>query len=104
MIARIWHGWTLADNADKYESLLREEVFPDIKKKDIPGLKRIELLRSDEDERETSFVTIMWFEDIESIRKFAGEDYKTAYIPEKASRLLHRHNRTATHYEVKIKH
>ena len=27
MIARIWHGWTTLGNADKYESLLKEEIF-----------------------------------------------------------------------------
>ena len=27
MIARIWHGWTTPDNADKYEGLLREGIF-----------------------------------------------------------------------------
>ena len=34
MIARVWKGWTLPENADAYERLLREEV--------IPGLQRIE--------------------------------------------------------------
>ena len=27
MIGRIWHGWTTSKNADKYESLLKEEIF-----------------------------------------------------------------------------
>lgn len=103
MIARLWHGWTLPENADRYEKLLREEVFPGIKKKKIKGFQRIELLRSDEEERETSFVTIMWFDDLDSVKEFAGEDYKTAYVPDEASKLLHRYDRTSTHYEVMIR-
>jgi hypothetical protein len=27
MVLRIWHGWTSPDNADAYESLLKEEIF-----------------------------------------------------------------------------
>lgn len=27
MISRIWHGYTSLDNADKYEALLKEEIF-----------------------------------------------------------------------------
>ena len=27
MISRIWHGWTTPGNADKYEMLLKEEIF-----------------------------------------------------------------------------
>jgi hypothetical protein len=30
VIARIWHGWTTRENAEKYEKLLREEVLLEI--------------------------------------------------------------------------
>jgi len=30
MIARIWHGWTVPENADAYEALLKTEIFPGI--------------------------------------------------------------------------
>jgi hypothetical protein len=30
MIARIWRGWTEAENADAYEKLLRNVVYPDL--------------------------------------------------------------------------
>ena len=32
MIARIWNGWTTPENADAYERLLREDIFPGIAK------------------------------------------------------------------------
>ena len=41
MIGRIWHGWTTPYNADKYESLLKEEIFSGIAEKNVPGYKGI---------------------------------------------------------------
>jgi len=39
MIGRIWHGWTKPENADKYERLLKEEVFPVIAAKKVVGYR-----------------------------------------------------------------
>lgn len=30
---RIWHGWTTPENADAYQQLLHDEVFPGIEAK-----------------------------------------------------------------------
>ena len=37
MIFRIWHGWTAPENADVYENLLKEEIFPAIAAKNVSG-------------------------------------------------------------------
>jgi len=74
MIARIWHGWTTPGNANKYDSLLREEIFVGIQNRRIPGFKSIQLLRR-EIGKEVEFVTIMLFDSLDAIREFAGEDY-----------------------------
>ena len=29
-VARIWHGWTTVGNADAYQSVVENQVFPDI--------------------------------------------------------------------------
>src|SRR3712207_2162896 len=59
MIGRIWHGWTKPENADKYERLLKEEVFPGIADKKVPGYRGIQLFRRPiDDNDETEFVTI----------------------------------------------
>jgi hypothetical protein len=39
MIGRIWHGWTKPDNANRYERLLKEEIFPGIADKKVPGTR-----------------------------------------------------------------
>jgi hypothetical protein len=45
MISRIWHGYTKLENADAYETLLKQEIFVGIKNRDIKGFRDIHLLR-----------------------------------------------------------
>lgn len=100
MIGRIWHEWTTPENANSYEQLLREEIFPGIAAKEVDGYREIQLFRrSLEDEVE--FVTIMWFDSWNAVKEFAGEDYEEAYIPAKARNLLKRFDEHSQHYEVR---
>jgi heme-degrading monooxygenase HmoA len=101
MISRIWHGWTTPGNADAYETLLKSEIFVGIQNRQIAGYKGIHLLRRDLTD-EVEFVTVMWFDSIEAVRAFAGEDYEVAVVPEKARALLARFDARSQHYEVKI--
>jgi heme-degrading monooxygenase HmoA len=100
MISRIWHGWTSAHNANAYETLLKSEIFLGIRNRHIAGFKGIQLLRRSVPE-ETEFVTIMWFDSIEGVRAFAGEDYEAAVVSEKARALLSRFDARSQHYEVR---
>ncbi|MHA1187051.1 MAG: antibiotic biosynthesis monooxygenase [Candidatus Heimdallarchaeota archaeon] len=100
MISRIWHGYTTHENADAYESLLKEEIFIGIEKKEIVGYQGINLLRR-ELEDEVEFITIMWFDSLDSVRAFAGEDYEIAVVPPNARKLLKRFDARSQHYEVK---
>jgi hypothetical protein len=45
MISRIWHGWTVPENADPSEQLLRSEIFSGIADRRIPGFLGIDLVR-----------------------------------------------------------
>ena len=45
MICRLWHGWTAPERADRYERLLREEIFAGIAERAIDGFQGIELRR-----------------------------------------------------------
>lgn len=100
MISRIWHGWTAPDRADAYEALLKSEIFTGIQGRQIPGYRGIQLFRRDLGD-EVEFVTVMWFDSIEAVRVFAGEDYEAAVVPEKARALLSRFDARSQHYEVK---
>lgn len=99
MICRIWHGWTTTSNADAYETLLRSEIFQGIRGRGIAGFHGIELVRRDE-AAISEFVTLMWFDDLDAVRAFAGADYEAAVIPPKARALLSRFDARSAHYEV----
>lgn len=99
MIARIWHGYTTLENADTYYQVLTEEVIPGIEAMNIEGFQRIEVLRQ-EHQDETEFITIMYFDSLDNIKAFTGEDYETAHVPEVAQKVLKRWDKRAQHYEV----
>jgi heme-degrading monooxygenase HmoA len=101
MISRIWHGWTTPNNADIYETLLREEIFKGIKDRNIKGFRSIQLLRRSTGE-EVEFLTIMEFDSFDSVKAFAGEDYEIAVVPPKARAVLSRFDQRSQHYEVRI--
>ncbi len=100
MIVRIWHGWTAPGNADKYEALLKEEIFVGIQNRHIHGFKSIQLLRR-EDGEGVEFVTIMWFDSLDAVREFAGENYEAAVVPEKARAVLSHFDERSQHYEIR---
>lgn len=98
-IKRIWHGWTTLENADRYQKLLHNEVFPKIEAKKIPGYLGIELLRRDL-EGEVEFVTIMTFQSLQNVIEFQGEDYARCYVPDEAKKVLKRWDHVSSHYEA----
>jgi heme-degrading monooxygenase HmoA len=100
MIGRIWHGWTEPAKADAYESLLQEEIFTGIRDRQIAGFLEIQLFRRDLG-AEVEFITIMWFDSLDAVRAFAGEDYEAAVVPPKARALLSRFDERSQHYEVR---
>lgn len=100
MISRIWHGWTSVINADAYENLLRTEIFPAIAAKGVSGYQGIQLLRRPLGS-EVEFITIMQFTSLDAVRQFAGEDYENSYVPDKAKKVLSRHDEHSQHYEIR---
>ena len=98
-IARIWHGWTAPEAADAYEQLLRDVIFVRIARKAIPGFRGIQLLRRDVP-GEVEFLTEMWFDSLDAVRAFAGQDYEVAVVPAEARALLSRFDERSVHYQV----
>jgi len=101
MISRIWHGYTTKDNADNYQNLLQDEIFVGIADRNIKGYKGIQLLRRELAD-ETEFITIMWFESLENVIDFAGQDYQNAVVPTKAQKVLKRYDNISQHYTIQI--
>ena len=99
MICRIWHGWAAEANADAYERLLRSKIFVGILRREIPGFQAIDLLRRSVPEG-IKFITLMWFESIEAVERFARPDYEVAIVPPEARQLLMRFDSQSAHYTV----
>ncbi|MFY9741499.1 MAG: antibiotic biosynthesis monooxygenase [Candidatus Sulfotelmatobacter sp.] len=101
MIARVWHGYTKPENADAYEALLKPELLPGISKK--KGYKGSYLLRRKAG-AEVEFITIMFWDSIDSLRAAAGADYETAIIPEERRKYLSKYDAKSAHYEMAAVH
>jgi len=99
MIARIWQGWTKRSDAQKYEELLREEIFPGIAQRKIPGYRGAELFIR-EDGEEVEFLTLLRFDSMEAVETFAGPDSGRPVIYPKAEPLLIRMDERSRHYRV----
>src|SRR6185312_3059440 len=99
MICRLWGGWTTNENAERYETVVRNGVIPAIEARRIPGFLHIDLMKRDLG-GEVEFQTLMWFESIDSIIAFMGEDYRVSHVPPDAQAALSRFDDRAAHYDV----
>lgn len=100
MIARHWRGWTKLHDADSYETLLKQRVLPELQK--IEGYRGGYVLRND-GPGESEFVVVNLFDSLESVKRFAGDDFSTPVFEPEAKRLLSRIEPRATHYDVRAK-
>ncbi len=97
MIARIWHGKTAASHLEAYSDLLTRLAVPDYRSTE--GFRGLTFLRRVEGD-EAHFDLITYWEDINAIRNFAGEDLEKAkYYPEDKEFLLEFEEKVR-HYEV----
>ncbi|MEM1217763.1 MAG: antibiotic biosynthesis monooxygenase [Bacteroidota bacterium] len=75
MIARIWHGTTTTSDYEVYTSFMREVAIPDYQK--TPGFVKLSFLRRIEGDI-AHFTLITYWESLDVIKNFAGEDYEKA--------------------------
>jgi len=99
MICRLWRGWTTKANADAYERIVRGEVIPGIEARHIPGFRSIDLIRRERDHN-VEFMTLMWFDSLDAVKAFMGEDYDVAHVPPAAQAVLADFDQRSAHYEV----
>lgn len=80
MITRIWHGKTKTEDATVYRQYVIDTGIVDYL--NTPGNLGAQLWQK-KDGEVTEIWTISWWQDYESIKKFAGEDFEKAhYYPE----------------------
>lgn len=107
MITRIWHGETKPENEEAYLKLLSEEGTNEYRQ--TAGNLSAKIWKKSEN-ASTHFWTVTEWENLDSIKKFAGEDFEKArYYPADSGMLL-RLEEHVEHYETydvsntKIKH
>lgn len=88
------------ENASIYEDMLIYEVFPEVKRKGIDGLEKVSISTL-KTEDEVEFFLVLQFDSLDAVKSFAGENYKKAYIPDNAKRVLLRYDATAQHFDLK---
>jgi len=98
MIARHWRGWTKPANAEAYEALLTTKVLPGLW--EVPGYRGGYVLRDDHAD-EVEFAVINFFDSLDAVKQFAGENYTVPVFEPEARALLARIEPAAVHYEVR---
>lgn len=97
MIARIWHGTTKVEDYDEYTEFMKFEAIPDYKKTE--GFNKLIFLRNIKDNI-GHFTLITFWENLEVIKNFAGEDFEKAKYYQKDEKYLLEFEKYVTHYEV----
>jgi heme-degrading monooxygenase HmoA len=97
MIARIWRGVVHTPDADVYANYIDDTGFSAYKA--TPGNHGAWLLRRDDAGRSEFLAFTLW-DDVDSIRSFAGHDIEAAvYYPEDERYLIEGED-WVRHYEV----
>jgi len=97
MIVRMWHGRVPTTKAKEYRAFTNRTAIPDYQS--VPGNISVHILEREEGEI-THFITLTFWEGLDAIRAFAGEDVERAkYYPEDKDYLLE-FEPTVVHYEV----
>ena len=97
MIARIWKGKTKIEHLEEYTKFMKIRAIPDYKNTD--GFIKLTFLKRTDNEF-AYFDLLTFWESIEVIKNFAGDDFEKAkYYPEDKNYLLDFPEKV-THYEV----
>lgn len=97
MIVRMWHGRVPTKKAKAYREFTNHRAIRDYQS--VPGNISVHILERQEDEV-THFITLTFWESLDAIRGFAGDDLEKAkYYPEDKDFLLEFEPRVV-HYEV----
>jgi heme-degrading monooxygenase HmoA len=97
MVARIWRGWTRRKDADAYVAYIEETGLSEYRA--TPGNRGAWMLRRDDGER-TEFVTLSFWDSLEAIRGFAGDDVERAVFYPEDDKFLVEREETVTHWDV----
>jgi heme-degrading monooxygenase HmoA len=98
VIVRMWRGWVRSEKAREYVDYVEQTGMTEYRK--TPGNAGAQLLSRDLGDGRTEVVTLSWWQDLDHIKAFAGDDIDVAkYYAEDAEYLVDR-ELTVSHFEV----
>jgi heme-degrading monooxygenase HmoA len=95
-VARIWRGWTAPEDADAYLEYVERTGIAAYR--ETPGNLGAHVLRRRDGDR-TEFVTLSFWESMDAVRAFAGDDVERAVFYPEDDRYLVERERSVTHFE-----
>jgi heme-degrading monooxygenase HmoA len=97
MIARTWSGTARRDKIDAYVSYLRDKTLPGLRA--IAGYRGAHVLRRPAGD-EVAVTVITFWDSVEAIAHFAGEDPERAVVSAEARALLSGWDPHAAHWDI----
>jgi heme-degrading monooxygenase HmoA len=97
MIARIWRGWTSSADADEYLAYVERTGLAAYRA--TPGNLGAWVLRRPDGDR-TEFVTLSFWDSLDAVKAFAGEDVSKAVFYPEDDRFLVAREISVTHFEA----
>ena len=98
-MARQWRGRATAAGADAYEAHFRSAVLAELDR--VDGCLGAELLRRDDGD-EVELVTMVYFESLDAVSRFAGDDLERAVVAPEARRVLTSFDERVRHYRMAV--
>jgi heme-degrading monooxygenase HmoA len=97
MIARMWRGSALPKKADECVKHLQTSVLAELRQ--IEGFQELQLMRRDSSEG-VEFIVLTFWESMDAIHKFAGEDSEVAVVAPVAQAMFREYDPRVKHFEV----
>jgi len=97
MFARLWCGRAAAKNASGYAAHVSDTVFPSLRR--MHGYRGAKLMRRNGDDR-IEFLAMTFWETLDDIRQFAGDDIEVAKVEPHGVALLLDYDPFGRHFEV----
>jgi heme-degrading monooxygenase HmoA len=98
VIARMWRGWVRTADRDAYVAYIERTGMAGYR--ETPGNQGAQMLARDVGDGRTEIITLSFWESLEAIHGFAGEDIAQAVFYPEDDRYLVERETTVTHHQV----
>ncbi|MCY1143028.1 hypothetical protein OWR29_33965 [Actinoplanes sp. Pm04-4] len=98
MIARMWRGWVRTERAGEYVAYIERTGLAGYR--ETPGNRGAEMWVRDLGDGRSEVTTLSWWDSLDDIRGFAGDDISVAVFYAEDDEFLVDRETTVTHHEV----